>query len=36
MSWQTSSTPKADEERRRRRNIARLEEKHGLRERPWF
>jgi hypothetical protein len=35
MSWQLGPT-KEDEARRRRRNIARLEEKHGIREKPWF
>jgi hypothetical protein len=36
MSWQLHGPTKEDEERRRRLNIARLEEKHGIREKPWF
>jgi hypothetical protein len=36
MSWQLHGQTKADEQRQRRQRIARLEEKHGLRERPWF
>jgi hypothetical protein len=35
MAWQLYGPTKADEERRRRLNLKRLEEKHGLRPRSW-
>jgi hypothetical protein len=36
MSWQLHGKIKQDEERKRRLNIARLEVKNGIREKPWF
>ena len=36
LSWQLHGQTKEDEARRRRLNIVRLEEKHGLRPRSWF
>jgi hypothetical protein len=36
MAWQLHGSTKQDEARRRRLNIARLEQKFGLREESWF